>query len=61
MGKARVEKDTSVKHYYLSKCNDCEHDVRLVCNSEMTDEKLDSIHKRMLCDSCLKKKLDVKK
>lgn len=46
---------------YLSKCNDCEHDVNLLSGTELTEKSLDELQKRMLCSKCLDKKLEVKK
>ena len=61
MGAQSVSKDkeTSVDNQksYLTKCNDCEGDVRLRSGVELTSEQVDELQKRMLCTKCLDKKL----
>lgn len=63
MGKTGVQKDKEGKEVkiYLTKCNDCERDVRLSSTMEVTPEQIDELQKRMLCSDCLKKKLQAHK
>ncbi len=65
MGGLRIskgKKSVEVKvHTYLSKCNDCERDIQLSSETEVTVTQLDELHTRMLCSKCLNKKLGVKK
>ena len=63
MGKTGVSEDSKGKevNIYLTKCNDCERDVRLSSTYAIKPEQIDELQKRMLCSNCLKKALEVKK
>lgn len=62
MGDKGTTKDQEVEKYsHLSKCNDCEHDIRLSSEVKLIDAQLDELHKRMLCPDCLNKRLEAKK
>lgn len=63
MGEERVEKDREGRELktYLTKCNDCERDVRLTSIHNIKPEEIDKLQKRMLCSECLDKKLEAKK
>jgi len=62
MGATGVSKVEEVKKYYCDvKCNDCELTVRLSSERELTEAQRDEVQERVLCRSCLKRKLDAKK
>ena len=63
MGETRVQKNREGKELkiYLTKCNDCEKDVRLCSTYEIKREQIDELQERMLCTVCLDKKLKAKK
>ncbi len=53
--------DKKEQKFYLTKCNDCERDVRLSSDYVITPEQIEELQKRMLCHACLNKKLEAKK
>ena len=63
MGETRVSKDKDGNELkiYLTKCNDCERDVRLSSRYNIKPEEIDRLQKRMLCTDCLNKKLGIVK
>ena len=63
MGKTRIQKDKESREVKtsLTKCNDCERDVRLTSTDDLKPEQVDELQKRMLCSDCLNRKLEVKK
>ncbi len=57
-----LNKGTTIyKYSYVGKCNDCELNVNLCSVWEISEKQLDELQKRMLCTSCLNKKLKTKK
>lgn len=63
MGKTGIWQDSKgveVK-ITLTKCNNCERDVRLSYVRELTPKEREELQKRMLCSNCLNKKLEAKK
>jgi len=63
MGKTGVPKDKEGKEVklYLTKCNNCERDVRLSSADDIPSEQIEELQKRMLCSDCLNKKLQAQK